>query len=107
MKYMRTSSLKRLFSLKRSSLQDIVFTNEEEKNNKNSKTVQEQEHSPKDPLGNASLLTKYSMPPVALAQVYKGVLGDGEEIAIKRLTKACRDERKEKEFLTEIGTIGH
>jgi len=39
--------------------------------------------------------------------VYKGVLGDGEEIAIKRLTKACRDERKEKEFLTEIGTIGH
>ena len=41
------------------------------------------------------------------AEVYKGVLGDGEEIAIKRLTKACRDERKEKEFLSEIGTIGH
>jgi len=41
------------------------------------------------------------------AEVYKGVLRDGEEIAIKRLTKACRDERKEKEFLSEIGTIGH
>ncbi|XP_020535917.1 probable receptor-like serine/threonine-protein kinase At5g57670 isoform X2 [Jatropha curcas] len=41
------------------------------------------------------------------AEVYKGELRDGEKIAIKRLTKACNDERKEKEFLTEIGTIGH
>lgn len=41
------------------------------------------------------------------AEVYKGRLEDGEEIAVKRLTKTCSDERKEKEFLTEIGTIGH
>ena len=41
------------------------------------------------------------------AEVYKGVLNDGEEIAVKRLTKASTDERKEKDFLTEIGTIGH
>lgn len=41
------------------------------------------------------------------AEVYKGVLQDGEEIAVKRLTKAVTDDRKEKEFLTEIGTIGH
>ena len=41
------------------------------------------------------------------AEVYKGVLKDGEEIAVKRLTKASTDERKEKDFLTEIGTIGH
>lgn len=39
--------------------------------------------------------------------MYRGTLGDGEEIAVKRLTKASTDERKEKEFLTEIGTIGH
>jgi serine/threonine protein kinase len=34
-------------------------------------------------------------------------LKNGEEIAVKRLTRTSKDERKEKEFLTEIGTIGH
>jgi len=41
------------------------------------------------------------------AEVYKGTVNGGEEIAVKRLTRTSRDERKEKEFLTEIGTIGH
>lgn len=41
------------------------------------------------------------------AEVYRGILSNGEEIAVKRLTKISTDERKEKEFLTEIGTIGH
>lgn len=41
------------------------------------------------------------------AEVYKGVLEDGQAIAVKRLTKASTDERKEKEFLSEIGTLGH
>lgn len=41
------------------------------------------------------------------SEVYKGKLEDEEEIAVKRLTKSCNDERKEKEFLIEIGTIGH
>lgn len=41
------------------------------------------------------------------AEVYRGVLEDGQTIAVKRLTKASNDERKEKEFLTEIGTLGH
>lgn len=41
------------------------------------------------------------------AEVYKGRLKNGDEIAVKRLTRTSRDERKEKEFLTEIGTIGH
>ncbi|KAK1359074.1 hypothetical protein POM88_043548 [Heracleum sosnowskyi] len=41
------------------------------------------------------------------AEVYKGVLEDGQEIAVKRLTKVSNDERKGKEFLTEIGTFGH
>lgn len=41
------------------------------------------------------------------ADVYRGTMKNGEEIAVKRLTKEAMDERKEKEFLTEIGTIGH
>ncbi|KAA8535605.1 hypothetical protein F0562_030608 [Nyssa sinensis] len=41
------------------------------------------------------------------AEVYRGILEDGQAIAVKRLTKASTDERKEKEFLTEIGALGH
>ncbi|KAK4485574.1 hypothetical protein RD792_008217 [Penstemon davidsonii] len=41
------------------------------------------------------------------AEVYKGILENGQTIAVKRLTKSTNDERKEKEFLTEIGTLGH
>ncbi|KAH8482044.1 hypothetical protein Peur_068368 [Populus x canadensis] len=117
MKYIRTNSLRRLFSLKRRSLEDIVYTDEEGKNNENSKIVQEPQHSPRPSwkcfsFEEISDATNGFSPENLVgrggyAEVYKGVLGDGEEIAIKRLTKACRDERKEKEFLTEIGTIGH
>lgn len=41
--------------------------------------------------------------------MYKGILSkSGEEIAVKRITRGGReDERREKEFLMEIGTIGH
>ncbi|XP_068653107.1 probable receptor-like serine/threonine-protein kinase At5g57670 isoform X2 [Aristolochia californica] len=41
------------------------------------------------------------------AEVYKGVLKDSLVVAVKRLAKASTEERKEKEFLTELGTIGH
>ncbi|KAK1391605.1 putative receptor-like serine/threonine-protein kinase [Heracleum sosnowskyi] len=41
------------------------------------------------------------------AEVYRGVLENGVAIAVKRLTKSSNDERKEKEFLSEIGTLGH
>lgn len=41
------------------------------------------------------------------AEVYRGVLSTGEKIAVKRLTKTSTDDRKERDFLTEIGTIGH
>ena len=41
------------------------------------------------------------------AEVYKGTLRGGAEVAVKRLTRTSTDERKEKEFLIEIGTIGH
>ncbi|GAU20986.1 hypothetical protein TSUD_201350 [Trifolium subterraneum] len=41
------------------------------------------------------------------SEVYKGVLGDGETIAVKRLAKDNNDPNKEKEFLMELGVIGH
>ncbi|KAK9097380.1 hypothetical protein Sjap_022877 [Stephania japonica] len=40
------------------------------------------------------------------AEVYRGIMRDGQVIAVKRLTRAS-DEQKEKDFLTELGTIGH
>ncbi|MCI23093.1 putative receptor-like serine/threonine-protein kinase [Trifolium medium] len=41
------------------------------------------------------------------SEVYKGVLCDGETIAVKRLAKDNNDPNKEKEFLMELGVIGH
>lgn len=41
------------------------------------------------------------------AEVYRGVLKGGQTIAVKRLTDALSDEKKEKEFLTELGTVSH
>ncbi|KAF9613865.1 hypothetical protein IFM89_012413 [Coptis chinensis] len=41
------------------------------------------------------------------AEVYRGVMKDGQVVAVKRLNRAADDERKETEFLTELGTIGH
>ncbi|PKU69584.1 probable receptor-like serine/threonine-protein kinase At5g57670 [Dendrobium catenatum] len=41
------------------------------------------------------------------AEVYKGELESGQVVAVKRLTRASTDEQKEKEFLTELGVIGH
>ena len=147
MKYLRTNSLKRLFSLKRRSLEDIVYTDGEGRNSENTKIVQEPKLSPRPSWkcfsfeeisdatngfsqGSLHLHCKVLNYNISVhiwvlqlicylgvlenlvgrggyAEVYKGVLCGGEEIAIKRLTKACRDERKEKDFLTEIGTIGH
>ncbi|XP_008789732.2 probable receptor-like serine/threonine-protein kinase At5g57670 [Phoenix dactylifera] len=41
------------------------------------------------------------------AEVFKGNLHDGQSVAVKRLAKGNTSEKKEKEFLTEIGIIGH
>lgn len=41
------------------------------------------------------------------SEVYRGDLSDGKTIAVKRLTKDNRDANKEKEFLMELGVIGH
>ncbi|KAG6644153.1 hypothetical protein I3843_08G035600 [Carya illinoinensis] len=120
MKYIRTNSLKRLFSLKRRNFEGEIP-------NPDGSIL---EHT-KDIFRNAAVPEPHQRPtwkcfsygeifdatngfsPENLvgrggyAEVYRGTLGDGEEIAVKRLTKASSDERKEKEFLTEIGTIGH
>ncbi|KAG6508249.1 probable receptor-like serine/threonine-protein kinase At5g57670 [Zingiber officinale] len=41
------------------------------------------------------------------AEVYRGVMVDGQVIAVKRLMRASSDEQREKDFLTELGTVGH
>ncbi|TKY54615.1 receptor serine/threonine-protein kinase [Spatholobus suberectus] len=41
------------------------------------------------------------------SEVYKGDLSDGRTIAVKRLAKDKKDPNKEKEFLMELGVIGH
>ncbi|KAL6651540.1 hypothetical protein ACP70R_010465 [Stipagrostis hirtigluma subsp. patula] len=41
-------------------------------------------------------------------EVYRGLLDDGRAVAVKRLAPtAAADEKKEKDFLTELGTVGH
>ncbi|XP_076954916.1 putative receptor-like serine/threonine-protein kinase At5g57670 [Bidens hawaiensis] len=41
------------------------------------------------------------------SEVYKGNLESGEVIAVKKLAKDNKDQNKEKEFLTELGILGH
>ncbi|KAH7545231.1 hypothetical protein FEM48_Zijuj01G0071700 [Ziziphus jujuba var. spinosa] len=41
------------------------------------------------------------------SEVYRGDLADGKTIAVKRLAKDNKDANKEKEFLMELGVIGH
>lgn len=119
MKYIRTNSLKRLFSLKRrgfegeipnpdgsTSMVDIFKINA---------TVPEPPQRPTwkcfsfEEIFDATngFSSENLVGRGGYAEVYRGTLRDGEEIAVKRLTNASNDERKEKEFLIEIGTIGH
>ncbi|KAK6248060.1 hypothetical protein QUC31_019625 [Theobroma cacao] len=126
MKYIRTNSFKRLFSLKRRSFEEDVantqhgvFEEEEEEDNRkeSSKIVSVTEHSQRPSwrcfsfqeisLATNAFSSENLVGKGGYAEVYKGVMKDGEEIAVKKLTKASTDERKEKDFLTEIGTIGH
>ncbi|KAK3121254.1 hypothetical protein QOZ80_8BG0649430 [Eleusine coracana subsp. coracana] len=41
------------------------------------------------------------------AEVYKGILSDGQCVAVKRLAQGKPSEQKEKEFLAELGIQGH
>ncbi|XP_061361676.1 probable receptor-like serine/threonine-protein kinase At5g57670 [Gastrolobium bilobum] len=120
MRFIRTNSLKRLFSLRRRGLEEQVLSPNGstcEENNESLKILPYEEPSERptwkcfsyEELFDATsgFSSENMVGKGGYAEVYKGTLKDGEEIAVKRLTRTCRDERKEKEFLTEIGTIGH
>lgn len=124
MKYIRTGSFKRLFSIKRRSFDEndevpkVCFssTDQEDNNGTLTRNVEpsqtqrctwksfsfEEIFQATNGFTSDNLVGKGGY-----AEVYRGVLEDGQTIAVKRLTKASNDERKEKEFLTEIGTLGH
>ncbi|CAN1229253.1 Receptor-like cytosolic serine/threonine-protein kinase RBK2, partial [Linum grandiflorum] len=115
MKYIRTNSLKRLFSLIRRTLEEQqqhnltigppVLTNLDSPPAKPTwKCFSYDEIA----LATDSFNPRNIVGRGGYAEVYRGILpGTGELVAVKRLTKSCTDERKEKEFLMEIGTIGH
>lgn len=103
--------MKRLFSLRRHGSREHVFSPNAEENSPR------EESSPRpswkcfsyEELFDATsgFSSENLVGKGGYAEVYKGTVNGGEEIAVKRLTRTSRDERKEKEFLTEIGTIGH
>ncbi|KAK3221531.1 hypothetical protein Dsin_008556 [Dipteronia sinensis] len=109
MKYIRTNSLKRLFSLKRRCFEEesikesIVPVTTKNSQRPTWRCFSFEEIS----LATNAFSSENLVGRGGYAEVYKGVLQDGEEIAVKRLTKTSTDDRKEKDFLTEIGTIGH
>ncbi|CAM0909606.1 unnamed protein product [Alopecurus aequalis] len=41
------------------------------------------------------------------SEVYRGALADGRAVAVKRLMGAVACERRERDFLAELGTVGH
>uniref|UniRef100_A0A453SRR8 Protein kinase domain-containing protein n=2 Tax=Aegilops tauschii subsp. strangulata TaxID=200361 RepID=A0A453SRR8_AEGTS len=41
------------------------------------------------------------------SEVYRGELADGRAVAVKRLMGASACERRERDFLAELGTVGH
>ncbi|KAL3532791.1 hypothetical protein ACH5RR_006312 [Cinchona calisaya] len=119
MKYFRTASLKRLFSLKRNSIDELPKGCDFPEEDNKSKT---ETSPPIEPLQRPSwkcfsyaeifdatngFSSENMVGKGGYAEVYRGELEDGRAIAVKMLTKMSNDERKEKEFLTEIGTLGH
>ncbi|KAL7586589.1 hypothetical protein Lser_V15G38151 [Lactuca serriola] len=115
MRYIRTGSFKRLFSMKRHSLEELpkecIFVKQDSFNNGETESFKkptwkcfsfEEIYVATNGFSSENMVGKGGY-----AEVYKGVLEDGQTIAVKRLTQTSCDERKEKEFLTEIGTLGH
>lgn len=118
MRYIRTGSFKRLFSFTKRGLGEPVLSPKGEENEKNLKILPYEEEPCQRPTWKCfsyeelfdatnGFNSENMVGKGGYAEVYKGTLKNGEEIAVKRLTRASKDERKEKEFLTEIGTIGH
>ncbi|KAI3859490.1 hypothetical protein MKX03_024530 [Papaver bracteatum] len=112
MRHLRKNSFKRLFSFSK-----LVEDNSNENKNETKSVLPSTQQSQKptwtcfsfdeifdatDGFSKENLVGRGGY-----AEVYRGVMKNGEVIAVKRLTKASTDERKEKEFLQEIGTIGH
>ncbi|KAG9146558.1 hypothetical protein Leryth_026832 [Lithospermum erythrorhizon] len=110
MKYIRTGSLKRLFSIKRQS-----FDADNQQGCDNQQGRQSFTHKPSWKcfsyeeifVATNGFSPEYIVGRGGYAEVYRGVLKDGQAIAVKMLSRATNDERKEMEFLTEIGTLGH
>ncbi|KAM7268304.1 hypothetical protein ACFE04_010470 [Oxalis oulophora] len=109
MKYIRTNSLKRLFSLKRRSSidEDIISRTNDESFMFSHKPTWKCFSFDEIFIATNGFSSDNLVGKGGYAEVYRGFINENEEIAVKRLTKASKDERKEKEFLTEIGTIGH
>ncbi|XP_030535538.1 probable receptor-like serine/threonine-protein kinase At5g57670 [Rhodamnia argentea] len=120
MRYMRANSLKRLFSVKRRGFDaesPSPSSVNEQDSKSTSKIASETEPFQRptwkcfsfDEIVQATqgFSSENLVGKGGYAEVYRGMLEDGEEIAVKRLTRGSSEERKVKEFLTEIGTIGH
>lgn len=118
MRYIRTGSFKRLFSFTKRGVGEPVLSPKGEENDKSLKILPYEEELCQRPTWKCfsyeelfdatnGFNSENMVGKGGYAEVYKGILKNGEEIAVKRLTRTSKDERKEKEFLTEIGTIGH
>ncbi|XP_045816568.1 probable receptor-like serine/threonine-protein kinase At5g57670 [Trifolium pratense] len=118
MRYIRTNSFKRLFSFKKRGLGEQELNSKGEEKDNSLKILPYEEESCERPTWKCfsyeelfdatnGFISENIVGKGGYAEVYKGMLKNGEEIAVKRLTRTSKDERKEKEFLTEIGTIGH
>ncbi|KAK9715505.1 hypothetical protein RND81_06G169300 [Saponaria officinalis] len=124
MKHIKSRSFKKLFSLGRrstSSLEDSGIINEEEQKiiefSKNNSFNSEYNYSTKPTwrcysfeeifVATNGFSSENLVGKGGYAKVYKGELKDGKMIAVKKLNKGSNEERREKEFLSEIGTIGH
>ncbi|GAB4838245.1 hypothetical protein Ancab_039838 [Ancistrocladus abbreviatus] len=125
MKYIRSGSFKRLFSIRRRSFgeeedegQSRVVSEQYGKEERNGSFREGETEHPWRPtwkcfsfeeifLATNGFSSDNLVGKGGYAEVYKGILSDGQTVAVKKLTKATTEERKEREFLTEIGTIGH
>lgn len=122
MKYIRSGSFKRLFSIGRrstNSFEESSSLTEEETNNSCQFIDSiETEHFFQRPTWKCfsfdeifaatnGFSSENMVGKGGYAEVYRGEMSGGQMVAVKKLRKAANEERREREFLTEIGTIGH
>ncbi|KAH9621488.1 hypothetical protein KSS87_019745 [Heliosperma pusillum] len=121
MKYIRSRSFKRLFSFGRrstSSLEDSCFNEEDEEKPNYSQVYSLHSQPSQRPtwkcysfeeifVATNGFSPENMVGKGGYAEVYKGILNDGKMVAVKKLNKSMNEEKREREFLSEIGTIGH